>query len=436
MNSILEAAYKAWCAAADLRARRQRYKNYTYGNQWCDTVTDSKGRTIVEGRLLEESGAKPLTNNLIRQLVKTVVGRYRTQAAEAGVYNNEKLKPLALRNNLAELDSRLLEEFLISGCAIQRIVDERRWGGYGVWVDNVDPRDFFVNAFKDPRGWDIDLIGMLHDMTLPEVINRFGAGSPERVAELRRLYAQGGDGSGIAPAISLGEASDAENFFCAATPARCRVIEVWTFDCRETAPGSTGMDFAWHCRYIAPDGTVLSEFDSPYPHQGHPFAVKLYPLTDGEVHSFVEDVIDQQRYINRLIVMIDKMMATSAKGVLLFPMRQMVENLKWDDITRVWAHSDGVIPIRGDEGPLPQQVITNTSGSGAYQLLQMQLKLFEDISGVGDALLGRTHGTARGVEMFDTQVRNATIALADIFDTFTAFTQARNEKALATIPKT
>lgn len=436
MNSILEAAYKAWCAAADLRARRQRYKNYTYGNQWCDTVTDSKGRTIVEGRLLEESGAKPLTNNLIRQLVKTVVGRYRTQAAEAGDYTDENLKPLAHRNSLAELDSRLLEEFLISGCAIQRIVDERRWGGYGVWVDNVDPRDFFVNAFKDPRGWDIDLIGMLHDMTLPEVINRFGAGSPERIAELRRLYAQGGDGSGIAPAISLGEASDAENFFCAATPARCRVIEVWTFDCRETASGSTGMDFAWHCRYLAPDGTVLSEFDSPYPHQGHPFAVKLYPLTDGEVHSFVEDVIDQQRYINRLIVMIDKMMATSAKGVLLFPMRQMVENLKWDDITRVWAHSDGVIPIRGDDGPLPQQVITHTSGSGAYQLLQMQLKLFEDISGVGDALLGRTHGTARGVEMFDTQVRNATIALADIFDTFTAFTQTRNEKALATIPDT
>ncbi len=66
----------------------------------------------------------------------------------------------------------------------------------------------------------------------------------------------------------------------------------------------------------------------------------------------------------------------------------------------------------------------------------MQLKLFEDISGVGDALLGRTHGTARGVEMFDTQVRNATIALADIFDTFTSFTQTRNEKALATIPDT
>jgi len=28
--------------------------------------------------------------------------------------------------------------------------------------------------------------------------------------------------------------------------------------------------------------------------------------------------------------------------------------------------------------------------------------------------------------MFDTQVRNATIALADIFDTFTAFVEKRN----------
>lgn len=430
MNPILEAAYKAWSAGAELRQRRRRYKNYTYGNQWCDIVTDSDGRRVVEKRLLEDSGAKPLTNNLIRQLVKTVVGRYRTQAAEAGLYQGAEIGELARRNSLAELDSRLLEEFLISGCAIQRIVDERRWGGYGVWIDNVDPRAFFVNAFKDPRGWDIDLIGMLHDMSFPEIVNRFGRGEPQRVEELRRLYSAG-EGAVLEPAVSIGEADDAENFFCATSSRRCRVIEVWTFDCREA--GDVNMDFAWHCRYLSPDGTVLTEFDSPYAHRGNPFAIKFYPLTDGEVHSFVEDVIDQQRYINRLIVMIDKMMATSAKGVLLFPLRQQTENFKWDDITRVWAHSDGVIPIKGVEGPLPQQVITNTSGSGAYQLLQMQLKLFEDISGVGDALLGRSNGTARGVEMFDTQVRNATIALADIFDTFTAFTEARNQKALATI---
>ncbi len=428
-KSVLEAAYKAWNGAARLRSRRKRYKNYTYGDQWCDIVRDSHGRYMREDRMLEESGSKPLSNNLIRQLVKTVVGRYRTQAAEAGLYTGADVAPLARLNSLAELDSRLLEEFLISGCAIQRIVEERRHGGCGVWVDNVDPRKFFVNAFSDPRGFDIDLIGMLHDFTFPELVNRFACGSRERAAEFRHIYSGIADEAAFGLARELGAADDSDDFFAPGREGRCRVIEVWTFDCRDDGD-TADMDFVWHCRFIAPDGTVLREYDSPYAHRSHPFAVKFYPLTDGEVHSFVEDVIDQQRYINRLIVMIDKIMTTSAKGVLLFPADQMVDNFSWDEITARWAQSDGVIPISGNGQHLPQQVMTNTASTGAYQLLQLQMKLFEDISGVGDALLGRSSGTARGVEMFDTQVRNATIALADIFDSFTSFIESRNRKAL------
>ena len=61
----------------------------------------------------------------------------------------------------------------------------------------------------------------------------------------------------------------------------------------------------WHCRFYAPGGELLDEYDSPYGHGMHPFMVKMYPLIDGEVHSFVEDVVDQQRYINRLITLMD-----------------------------------------------------------------------------------------------------------------------------------
>ena len=185
----------------------------------------------------------------------------------------------------------------------------------------------------------------------------------------------------------------------------------------------------WHCRWMAPDGTLLAEYESPYKHRQHPYAVKFYPLTDGEVHSFVEDVIDQQRAVNRLIVLIDKIMATSAKGVLLFPADQMVESMSWDQVTERWAQADGVIPITGRGEHLPQQVMTNPGASGAYQFLQLQMKLFDDIAGVGDALLGRTSTTARGAEMLDAQLRNATIALADIFDTFVSFVQERTAKA-------
>ena len=430
MNPVLESAYKAWERAADLRTRRDRYKRYAYGDQWSDMLPDSKGHLRREDELIRRSGSKPMTNNLIRQLVKSVVGRYRAQTAESGRYTQGAVAEIARRNSLAELDSRMLEEFLISGCAIQRITDERRWGGCGVWIDNVDPRRFFVNSFTDPRGWDIDMAGMLHDMSMPEIINRFAADSPRRAAELQALYS-GMDMTGALQAPALGAATDGDSFFCAADASRYRVIEVWSLDCRDNEDSSRASKrFVWHCRYLAPDGTVLAEHDSPYGHGSHPFVVKFYPLTDGEVHSFVEDVIDQQRHINRLIVMMDRMLATAAKGVLLYPMDQMVEGFSWDDITSVWAQTDGVIPVSGRGEFLPQQVVTNTSDTGAYQLLRLQLKLFEDISGVGAALLGRSDVSARGADMLDSQIRMASMALTDIYDTFGAFTEARDATAL------
>lgn len=426
MKQILEAAYKAWCAGAELRERRRRYKNYTYGQQWADIVRDDKGRYIREDEMMKKQGATPLSNNLIRQLVKTIVGRYRNLQSENDSYSAPAISAMAQRNSLPELDTRLLEEFLISGMAIQRISRERRWEGQGVWVDNVDPERFFVNAFRDPRGHDIKLIGMLHDMSLPELINRF-ADTQERADELKHLYGRGDE---FASPVSLGATASPEDFFNASEPGLCRVIEVWTFDCRPGADDSPKLDFAWHCRYLSAEGILLSEHDSPYGHGMHPFAVKMYPLTGGEVHSFVEDVIDQQRYINRLVVLLDKMMASSAKGVLLFPEDQKTDHDTWDRISQAWASSDGVIPITGKGQFLPQQVQSSGSDGGVYRLLELQMKLFEDISGVGQALLGRSNGTARGVEMFDTQVKNATIALADIFETFNSFTAARNRKAV------
>ena len=431
MTQILDAAYKAWADAGALRERRLRHKNFAYGNQWCDMVRNREGIRMTEKELLEQEGAKPLTNNLIRQLIKTVVGRWRWQTGEKGSYTDGAIAGIASANSLAELDSRALEEFLISGCVIQRIARERRWGGYGIWIYNVDPRKFFVNDFRDPRGWDIDLIGMLHDMTLPEIVNRFAGESHAKAAEISLRYATA-DATGPLRTSLIGSPDSGVDFFSCDSAGRCRVIEVWTLDCREkTDSDSPVKDFVWHCRYLAPDGYVLSEHDSPFSHGSHPFALKFYPLTDGEVHSFVEDVIDQQRHINRIIVAIDKMMSSAAKGVLIFPMDQRVDGTRWEDITGAWAHSDGVIAISGKGQHLPQQVMTNTANTGAYQMLDILMKLFDDISGVGSALLGRSQSGSTGAEMLESQIRNATIALADIFETFASFTESRNTKARA-----
>lgn len=187
-REVLEAAHRAWLKLADLRQRRERYKNFTYGRQWTDAIYDNDGRTISEEELASRSGRTPLTNNLIRPMVKCVIGRYRDRRAQQAASNDSAVRKAYRVNQLNELDCRTLEEFLISGCAIQRVVEEHRPMGRGVWVDNVSPRRFFINSITDIRGWDTELIGMLHDMSLAEVVMRFSHGDAAAADRLRGIY--------------------------------------------------------------------------------------------------------------------------------------------------------------------------------------------------------------------------------------------------------
>jgi hypothetical protein len=51
------------------------------------------------------------------------------------------------------------------------------------------------------------------------------------------------------------------------------------------------------------------------------------------------------------------------------------------------------------------------------------------VSGVSDALMGKTVAGNVGNTVYQTQIANSTIALADIFDTFNAFTAKRDSLA-------
>lgn len=466
---IFKTALSAWQACSELRRRRTRYKDYTYGRQWDDIITDSEtGLPVKEGTVAERSGRIPITNNLIRQLVKTVVGRYRTVRRE----NQGKMKPeiqhLYDVNRLDELDCRLLEEFLISGCAIQRITREcRREGTVETFVDNVCPADFFINSVRDPRGWDIQLIGMLHDMSMPEVIMKYAHGDRNRAAELRKIFTEAALYSSENGNIGGDTGKEDSPFFYSPT-GRCRVIEVWTLEscetlrCHDKERGTyyechvsnledlekqnalraeknrSGINVKWsvktlwRCRIFSPDGKEIDNFVSPYPHGEHPFVVKLYPMIDGEIHSFVEDIIPQQRHINRLITLIDHIMSSSAKGALLLPIESMDETLGIQTYIQNWAKCGGVIPYHSlPQTDAPHQVASSGLDAGASKLLEVQLKMLQDVSGVNSTLYGGDISGSVGVERYEKQIQNATVALADIYDTFTDLINMRNAKAMS-----
>ncbi len=457
---ILEAAYRAWNGAAEFRDKRRRYKRFTYGDQWDDPVTATGGNVITAAERARIHGRRPMTSNMLRRLVKSVIGRYRYQRQEDEPLTGPKAE-IYKANNLDEIDCRSLEEFLISGCTVQRVINERRLMGEGVWVDMVSPESFFVNRIRDPRGWDTELIGMLHDWSLTETVLRLAGPDSRRAKAIRQLYSS--LESSPLPG-RLGSVGDRESFVCA--PAgRCRVIEVWTLEATErlrchdrhrascftlpvtaierldlinrgrkargcrTIETKWEASTTWRCRWMAPDGTVLHSHLSDAPDGRHPFRFRLYPMIDGEIHSLIEDVIDQQIYINELISLIDHVVSCAAKGVLLFPVESKVPTLSWENIAEMWSAPDAIIPYKttGMTNAHPQQVMTSTQGLGAKELLATQMQMFEDVSGVSNALMGKTSSGQIGVEHYESQVKNALIAITDILDTFANFIAERND---------
>ena len=449
---VLQVAYKMWRLGGMLRSKRRRNKEFTYGSQWGDIVIDERGNKVTEGERFANHGCVPLTNNLIRQMVKTVVGRFRAKQNESdgalkGVYNNCMLR---------ELDSRCLEDFLISGVVVQRVDVEHDIFASNVRVDNVNINKFFMNQLSDCRGWDDEIVGQLHDFSIAELVHKVCRGNRELAEAIRAVYSNNVDGRIEDFCTNIGADSQSGTDFWHSTNGKCRAIEVWTLESREVLivhntsnasveilpyskelmgkmekegiPVRWDVAKVWRCRWFSPMGDLLCSYYSPYGHGSHPFVIKMYPLTDGEVHSLVEDVIGQQKYVNRLITMLDHMMDSSAKGVLLYPVDAMPEGFTWRDIRRIWASADGVLPFsERDCDAKPEQIVGKPNDLGAYDMINLQMKLFEYVSGVNGALQGHHQG-GNSSALYKDEVENSDIAIGDLLLTFETFLRLRDNK--------
>ena len=95
-----------------------------------------------------------------------------------------------------------------------------------------------------------------------------------------------------------------------------------------------------------------------------------------------------------------------------------------DDVADEWARFNGVIMIKqpkGGSNVLPKQIANNCTQIGISELLSMQLKFFEDISGVNGALQGKPGYSGMSASLYNQQAQNATTSLLDLLDTFSMF---------------
>lgn len=491
---ILIQAQRCWDSLWKFRIDRERCQKYCYGDQWSDMI-EVDGKLMREDDYIKSQGNVPLKNNLIRRLVRTVVGVYRSQAKEPICCANDRdeqslgdTMSVALQvnwknNQKGELDARGFEEFLISGAVIQK----ESWGWRNdkmdCWTDLVNPNCFFFDsAMSDVRHLDLSIIGEIHDLTFEQLCAAF-AQTQNDFVKLKEIYSLASNKEMLHTVMDREVKTKLKNidFLCPYDTDACRVIEIWTKEqkprlrCHDylngeyykdeihnkaaideenkqriiegTANGMTEddiplieyewfMDDYWYFRFISPSGYIIKEGETPYEHKQHPYVFKLYPFLNSEIHSFVSDVIDQQRYINRLITLNDKVIRSSAKGILLYPKSKLPEDKTEESLAKEWARPDGLIVYDDSNlksNAMPQQVASNMTNIGMTDLLRLQIGFLEEISGVNGALQGKAGFAGQSASLYAQQSQNASTGLLDILESYSSFIIAGAAKKVKNI---
>ena len=486
---------RMWDAMADFRRRRKRNKEYFNGNQWGDLIEIEKGKFITEEQNIIEQGKVPLKNNMISSTVTSVLGVFRQSYGKPEIVarsvDNQKLGEMNTCiaeyiyqfARMKEIDAKDMLEAMISGCCVQMVDYQfnNTTMRKEMSVTSFNPSRLFLNSgIEDPRGNDITTIGVLLDMPMDSVVTKF-AHTKKDAEKIREIY-KTVNSEFITNLYSTFTRSSVKNidFMTPISQNLCRVIQAWELEAedvwmvhdylngtweqypmsdssaidtmiknREIDIEIEGLDYDmckitkeyhsdifWYVRYLSPCGDVLYEARSPFSHKSHPFTVYLGHLVDGEIHSFVENIIDQQRYINRLITLIDFIMGASAKGVLVFPENAIPKGMSKEDILEQWTSYRGVIFANLKPGvQMPAQISTNATNIGANEMLALQMQLIRDISGIHGALQGKEAKSGTAASLYAQEANNAQVNIADLLESFTEFRQARDYKVVKIAPQ-
>lgn len=492
---LLWECQRYWSSLREFRNRRVRGRKYYSGDQWSDLVVDPKtGNMMTEGTYLKLQGRVPLKQNKIRQLGKNLIGQFLSNSTQSIVLTRKKTDSdvtemltnaiqYAHQSNMLDiLDPRCFEEFIISGAPVQKLgfqyIKERNIED--VTVDNVNPHRIFFNSdIKDPRLKDLRLIGEIIDTTVDKIVSTF-ARNKEDEKRIRQIYASVMEGYDDYTGLTS-RRNDALDFFVSNDLDKARMFEIWKLEgewrtyvhdpldmdnpyyitkrpLKEIAVlneqrlalgRSQGMEDEeiplieaeekyeefWYVKYLTPTGYCLYEGETPYSHEEHPYVLALYPLLDGDVWGFVEDLIDQQKYINRMIVMQDMMLSASAKGVLLVPEDAIPDGMTPDEFAEEWTRFNGVIIYKPStkHQRVPQQIVSNSTNMGMSEMLALQLQLIQDISGIHGAIQGIAPQSGTPSSRFAQEAQNASLNTLDYMNTFNSFLARRNYKMLKII---
>lgn len=466
-----------------------------YRNGWCYEMTEREYLKKKNSVPLSNNVMISILNSLVGMYTKQgtePVCFARTRASQSLSDMMSATMQCNWQNTqMEDLLKHVIEDYLVGGVAVCReTFDDRDGGLEDSWTDYVEPNYVFWDGGSDPRHLDLTLIGVLHDVPYEELYKKFARS--EYGLSIDRLNAIFGINNG-ADEAAYTDHNDTYNlsnlsFDIPSKKGRyVRVIEAWTtetkyrYQCydpiatnesdayfrvdaddkamiaelnRKNAARRQQYDYVgvpederayismqliadkyWFYTYMAPDGTILCRGESPYDYHSHPFTMKLYPFVNGEIHPFMSFIIDQQRYINRLIIMNDMAIRSSAKGVMLVP-TQVLNGMSPKEFADQATEYDGMIfytPKKTLPNSRPDIITSNAVNIGTNELLQIELNLIREVSNVSGALQGKTPSAGTSASRYAQEAQNATTSLYTILKDMEVFTECIAQKKCMTI---
>lgn len=487
------------------REQADRCGRYFKGEQWRDYVTvhDKYGfdQTMTEEEYIEKQGRPALKYNLIKPVVRNLVGQVRSNRYKSVVYSTKAggqaaadqmsnaLDDVKEVNDASERDAREALKFFITGSGIF-------YTGYSYDVrmkrsiphfEGVDYHRYFQNLdATDVTGKDVNFCGDFIDVSVRELISLYAHNSRKMQNELLQIYG------------THSQSQAASSYFYNAFTERdpntdsllgntgngtCRVIRVcrlegrwmlyvhdWSDGTLETRKNTEenreflkrekarriamaeqmGADYeeterlhldweekyvqVWEYYHLSPWGHVLWQAECPYEHNDHPYVTIFYPMYQGQVYGLVYDLIDQQRMINRMVIMQDFIMGAAAKGVLLVPEDCIPDDMDLEDIAEEWAKYNGVIKIKVKPGAtMPQQIVSRQINTGSYEMINLMMKFMTDVSGVQDAMYGKPPTAGTPASLYARQQSNSQLNTLDYMESLMWFFKQRDYKMIQII---
>lgn len=370
-------------------------------------------------------------------------------------------------------------EFLISGGAFVKESYEEREELHDSYTDYINPYYMFWEAGSDPAHRDVRMIGYLHDVSPAELYFRFA--KPKyglTIKDLNDIFHIGHQGeAGINENFQeQNQQHSYENvsFYTASDASLVRVIEVWReevkprWQCHDPLAVSQAdayfrvdtkdlkyikaknvernklyeqqgvpmekrafitaehiVDKYWHYSFMSPEGRILCEGETPYDYKSHPFSMTLFPYINGEIHPFMSFFVDQQRYINRLFMMNDMAVRSAVKGLKFLPLSLKPDDMTVEEYANQSTEYDAVYVYDDRKtkrtGAKPEFFSHSAFNIGANEMLQTQLNMIHEVSGVSGALQGKAPTSGTSYARYQLESQNATTTIYPLIKRFNSF---------------